>query len=265
MQANCGNMTFLEVYEQNGMILNVTVAADRKGDKATLLNYLTSPHVLVWSAVVACCCCPGLFKMAEISMRDPKTGATVPYMPGQKWYDGSVVNDLPRRQLTEMFHCSFFIVSQVNPHVIPFVKNHAPSIHKKPTGWLKSLWFAFCAEAGHWIEKGSLVAHESAPTSGRAITEFLYSLFRQDYTGDVTIYPIGTVWDAIPDFVNITTNPTSEHMMYVGGRGMRRTLPYLHRIRCLTEVERVLEAETLRLKRQVQIESRTEALRREKI
>ena len=35
--------------------------------------------------------------------------------------DGSVANDLPMQRLTELFNVNTFIVSQVNPHVVPFV------------------------------------------------------------------------------------------------------------------------------------------------
>lgn len=35
--------------------------------------------------------------------------------------DGSVGSDLPMQRLTELFNVNTFIVSQVNPHVCPFV------------------------------------------------------------------------------------------------------------------------------------------------
>lgn len=37
-------------------------------------------------------------------------------MPPQCYSDGSVENDLPMKQLSELFNVNHFIVSQVNPH-----------------------------------------------------------------------------------------------------------------------------------------------------
>ena len=38
-----------------------------------------------------------------------------------QFVDGSVAQDLPMQRLTELFNVNTFIVSQVNPHVCPFV------------------------------------------------------------------------------------------------------------------------------------------------
>jgi TAG lipase/steryl ester hydrolase/phospholipase A2/LPA acyltransferase len=42
------------------------------------------------------------------------------YPEGLTWQDGSLEFDLPMAKLSEMFNVNHFIVSQVNPHVIPF-------------------------------------------------------------------------------------------------------------------------------------------------
>ena len=46
-----------------------------------LLNYLTSPHVVVWSAVTASCAFPGLFEAQELMAKD-RQGKLVPYHVG---------------------------------------------------------------------------------------------------------------------------------------------------------------------------------------
>jgi TAG lipase / steryl ester hydrolase / phospholipase A2 / LPA acyltransferase len=38
-----------------------------------------------------------------------------------QFVDGSVGQDLPMQRLSELFNVNTFIVSQVNPHVVPFV------------------------------------------------------------------------------------------------------------------------------------------------
>ena len=65
VRANVGNLTFEEAFIRTKRVLNITVSAarlqdtrnsgkrDAAGDVPTLLNYLTAPNVLIWSAAVA--------------------------------------------------------------------------------------------------------------------------------------------------------------------------------------------------------------------
>ena len=57
-------------------------------------------------------------------MQKLSDGSTIPYDPASsriQFIDGSVSADLPMQRLTELFNVNTFIVSQVNPHVCPFV------------------------------------------------------------------------------------------------------------------------------------------------
>ena len=49
-----------------GRIVNITVSPGGLNQQPRLLNYLTTPHLLVWSAVLASCSVPGLFPPVEI-------------------------------------------------------------------------------------------------------------------------------------------------------------------------------------------------------
>lgn len=61
-------------------------------------------------------------------MAKDKYGNIVPYQTsGKKWIDGSVGADLPMKRLSELFNVNHFIVSQVNPHVAPFLLQTMPS------------------------------------------------------------------------------------------------------------------------------------------
>ena len=62
-------VTFAEIYEKYGWNLNITVTDFNNADESRLLNYLTSPNVLVWSAVVASCAIPGMFESVDLMMR----------------------------------------------------------------------------------------------------------------------------------------------------------------------------------------------------
>jgi TAG lipase/steryl ester hydrolase/phospholipase A2/LPA acyltransferase len=59
VQFNSGLYTFQEAFDRTGRIINITVASLNPHDPPRLLNYLTAPHVCVWSAAVASCAIPG--------------------------------------------------------------------------------------------------------------------------------------------------------------------------------------------------------------
>jgi len=63
--------------------------------------------------------------------KDPKTAQPIPWNAHpQRWIDGSVDNDLPMAKLSELFNVNHFIVSQVNPHIVPFLEKSG----KRPGG-----------------------------------------------------------------------------------------------------------------------------------
>ena len=51
LRDNIGDMTFREAYNRTRRILNITVSTSGMFEMPRLLNYLTAPNVLVWSAV----------------------------------------------------------------------------------------------------------------------------------------------------------------------------------------------------------------------
>lgn len=128
------NLTFQEAYDMTGRILGITVCSPRKHEPPRCLNYLTSPHVVIWSAVTASCAFPGLFEAQELMAKD-RSGEIVPYHPpfnldpeegsstsARRWRDGSLEIDLPMMQLKELFNVNHFIVSQANPHIVPLLR-----------------------------------------------------------------------------------------------------------------------------------------------
>ena len=60
------DMTFLEIYEENKWNLNITVTMGSMQSENQLLNYLTAPNVVVWSAVLASCAIPLVFEGVEL-------------------------------------------------------------------------------------------------------------------------------------------------------------------------------------------------------
>lgn len=85
--------------------------------------------MVVWSAVIASCAIPVVFASVEL-MKKNKDGTLEPYymtsLHGNfKFVDGSVACDLPMDRMSELFNINTYIVSQVNPHVAPFISSDA--------------------------------------------------------------------------------------------------------------------------------------------
>ncbi|RMZ56436.1 hypothetical protein APUTEX25_004659 [Auxenochlorella protothecoides] len=123
------DLTFADAYAVSGRILNVSVCAADTREPPRVLNYLSAPSVLVWSAVACSSAFPWLFAPRELLARDPH-GATVPLgavgggggaaLP-RRWRDGSLELDLPMRELGETFNVNYSIVSQANPWLLPVI------------------------------------------------------------------------------------------------------------------------------------------------
>jgi TAG lipase/steryl ester hydrolase/phospholipase A2/LPA acyltransferase len=56
---NTGLYTFQEAFDRTGRIINITIPPVNSYDPPRLLNYLTAPHICVWSAALASCHIPG--------------------------------------------------------------------------------------------------------------------------------------------------------------------------------------------------------------
>ena len=72
-------MTFREAYERTGRILNISVTPRSKTEYPTILNYLTAPHVLIWSACLASCAIPLVFESVVLMAKD-KHGKYIFYL-----------------------------------------------------------------------------------------------------------------------------------------------------------------------------------------
>jgi TAG lipase/steryl ester hydrolase/phospholipase A2/LPA acyltransferase len=115
-KAYFGMMTFEEGYHRTGRHVNISIASSTRGGQdgaSILLNHVTTPNVLIYSAVAASCSLPGIMRAATLMAKDG-AGRIVPMdPPGTKYVDGSLRADLPLHRLSQLFHVSQFIVSQV--------------------------------------------------------------------------------------------------------------------------------------------------------
>lgn len=128
-----GDLTFAEAYAHTGRVLNVSITAADTQEPARLLNYLTAPHVVVWSAVACSSAFPGLFKPLDLLARTG-TGEIVRFsadaLAGEgerRWRDGSLEEDLPMRGLSELFSVNYVGLLLICCHFIDFVVFLLPS------------------------------------------------------------------------------------------------------------------------------------------
>ena len=63
-------------------------------DPDRLLNYLTAPNVLIWSASAASCAIPYIYGATDLYCKDYQ-GNVRKYLMNRKFLDGSIGGDLP--------------------------------------------------------------------------------------------------------------------------------------------------------------------------
>ena len=85
MQDLLGDLTFEEAFDLSGRILGISIPACPIGHQpAQFLNYLASPHVVIWSAVAVSCVPPSdLLHRPELMIKD-RYDRIVPYIPPTK-------------------------------------------------------------------------------------------------------------------------------------------------------------------------------------
>ncbi|KAI1383963.1 patatin-domain-containing protein [Hypoxylon trugodes] len=237
-----GDITFQEAYNRTRRICNICVSSASIYELPRLLNYVTAPNVMIWSAVAASCSVPLVFSAAPLLVKNPVTGEHSTWNPTpQMWIDGSVDNDLPMTRLAEMFNVNHFIVSQVNPHVVPFLaKDDAPCppasarhefVYKEESDWLRTITSLAKSEALHRMQFMAEIG--IFPT----LVSKLRSILSQKYSGDINILPAMGVWD-LP---KVLKNPTTEFMLRSCLLGERATWPKLSRIRDRCAIELALD------------------------
>ena len=126
LRVHMGDATFASAFARTGRIVSVVVSASAgSGVQPLLLNYATSPDVLIYSAVAASCALPGLLLPTPLMELDPATGSIRPWsLDGTAKLDGSMSADLPVECLRRQFGVTNLLVSQANPHVVPFLRVH---------------------------------------------------------------------------------------------------------------------------------------------
>ena len=232
LRDNIGDLTFAEAFARSGRILNITVSSTATRHRSRLLNYLSAPDVLVWSAALASCAIPYVYRPVEILARDVDGKVSLWEPSGEQWMDGSVYHDLPMARLGSTFNVNYFIVSQVNPHAIPFVS--APRIRTRGSfisRVFSSAFYLVMSEAGHRLRQ--LRHFRLLP---RVLAQIL-PLIEQRYHGDITFVPASSSLNV----AKLISNPTEDLIVEATRRGECAVWEKMDRVGVMTRVERDLE------------------------
>ncbi|CEP60752.1 uncharacterized protein LALA0_S01e18140g [Lachancea lanzarotensis] len=232
-----GDLTFREAYNRTGKILNITVSPASVFEQPGLLNNLTAPNVLIWSAVCASCSLPGIFPSTPLYEKDAKTGETREWNSGTvKFVDGSVDNDLPISRLSEMFNVDHIIACQVNLHVFPILKMSVSCVGGEIEDEFSARFRQNLSSVYNFVSNEIIHVLEIVTELGIAtnvLTKFR-SILSQQYSGDITILPDIKMLFRLNELL---ANPSTDFLLRETVNGARATWPKISIIKNHCEQE----------------------------
>ncbi|RIA91057.1 acyl transferase/acyl hydrolase/lysophospholipase [Glomus cerebriforme] len=236
-----GSLTFREAYERTGRILNISVIPYDPHSPPKVLNYITAPDCVIWSAVIASAAVPGILNPVVL-MQKLKNGTIVPYNYGHKWKDGSLRTDIPIQSLHMHFNVKNTIVSQVNPHIHLFFYAPRGSVgrpvsHRHGRGWrggflLSGIEQYLKLDLSKWLKW--IRDLELLP---KVADQDWSMIWLQKFEGNITIWPKSK----ISDFFYILSDPDYERLDRMITTGQRVTWPKLHMISNRLKIERAIQ------------------------
>eukprot|EP00540_Astrosyne_radiata_P006631 CAMPEP_0116851396 /NCGR_PEP_ID=MMETSP0418-20121206/16700_1 /TAXON_ID=1158023 /ORGANISM="Astrosyne radiata, Strain 13vi08-1A" /LENGTH=882 /DNA_ID=CAMNT_0004483415 /DNA_START=64 /DNA_END=2713 /DNA_ORIENTATION=- len=261
VRTNVGDFTFQEAFDRTGRILNITVTPQNRSDPPRLLNYLTAPHVLVWSAAVASSSIPGIFEANKLMVRDADGTERFESAEPTRFADGSFEQDLPMQQLSEMFNVNHFIISQANPHAVLFASfDVLSSVWSNPimgmiTGTLNFLKNQVRAWLRNLVEL--IGERRIAPLfdTRRGVGS---QFFVQEYEGrdcDISLIPWLSHRSFFSAALHLIYNPTEQEFREWGKAAERETWKYIPAIKSHIAEEITLDRCVQRLRKRVIVEA----------
>ena len=226
------DVTFREAFERSGRNISISVSPCERHQSPRLLNAITSPHVLIRSAVRASCAVPGLFEPVQLMARDEQ-GRTVPFLKS-RWIDGVFAADLPAKQLARLYGTNHYIVSYVNPVLLLTFRDHRTQGH----GFGKPLVDLFKGSARSVLQLSEKLIGKYVPASSvGVINKIAHDVLSQDYVGDINITPRSRLFSPLRLLSPYTHREIAQLML----EGERQTWPRLEMIRVSSEISRTLD------------------------
>ena len=222
---------------------------------------LTAPHVLVWSAAVASSSLPGVFEASKLMVKDSDGTERFESTSGARFVDGSMENDLPMQQLSEMFNVNHFIISQVNPHACMIAGfSDGQSVWTNSTlGLMNGVLDFLKGQIKGWVRNVVELA------GGRRLAPlwelrrgFFTQLITQEYEGresDITIQPWSNHRSMVSAFMHCLYNPSKEDFSQWMLAAEKETWTHLPAIRSHCAVEMKLDKCVQKLRKRIVSES----------
>jgi len=223
-----GDLTFEEAFQRSGRILNISVSPARSRQKPRILCHMTTPELLVSHSTAASCAMPFLYPPGMLMARGAD-GEAVPYLPEERWLDGSVAGDLPMARVGRLHNVNHFIVSQTNPHVYLLVsRSETPSL---PYMAFEVAGSMVRSQARSLLGSARKYVHDERL---RPTLDQIHALASQSYLGDINLHP-----RVNPRMLRkFVSNPTYQDIEHFILEGQRFTWPKVPMIRDQTLVSR---------------------------
>ncbi|KAI7906812.1 acyl transferase/acyl hydrolase/lysophospholipase [Cokeromyces recurvatus] len=236
VRSNVGELTFEEAFARSKRVLNISVSSSRTQEVPQLLNYLTAPNVLIWSAACCSTASVGLFGNCDLMAKD-KNGKVVKWIPSDvKWNHWSETSpaesEAPLYRLSELFNVSHFIVSQASIYAIPFISKPQSLQHET---YFHKLAYIVASEFKHRLSQFDQL---------HLLPRVFRCLIEEKTSGNVNILPDL----ALSDFNILFSNPSYQSLAYWILHGERSVWPLMAFIRTRCMIELALDRAVLRLK-----------------
>ena len=226
------DMTFQEAYEKTGRMISITIAPAEEHQTSRLMNAITSPNVYVRTAVMASCAVPGVYPSVMLMAKNVY-GESQPHLPGRRWVDGAVTDDLPAKRLARLYGVNHYIVSQANPLALAIIKGEQYMPVSEGAKKVLRLSTHEILKSG---EKFSRRFLRKIPDVGKTMSMF-YSVMAQDYKGDVNIVPHFNFVDPQKLLGQLTSAEIEELVV----EGERSTWPQLEQIKICSKIGHKLD------------------------
>ena len=233
-------MTFDEAFALSGKHINVSVSPADLHQQSRVLNAKTSPRAVITQAVRASTAVPVFFSPVQLKAKNLQ-GDIVPYIPNRRFVDGSMMADLPYKQLSRLYGVNHSIVSQTNPLAIPFVpanRSEETSITGLTFRHVRQLAKSNSVFAFDVLEKW--VNHRGTKLAIHKVR----SIIDQQYVGNINILP----QRQLRSLTQIMANPTLESVTNLISDGGRATWEHIDNIERNTKISETLRRLLAKLK-----------------
>ena len=238
IEANIPSRTFKEAFEHSGRVLNITVSPTRSRQKPRVLNYLTAPDVMVTHSALASSAMPPGYPPAMLYERK-RSGEVVPYMSTERWIDGSLHGDVPMLRLSRLHNVNHSIVSQANPHVVPF------AAQGRSNGPVALTWHMISSMAQ--AQAVEVLGTSRNLWGATPLLDSAHAVTKQSYSGDINIhFPFKPTL-----YRKMLSNPDLDALKLYIRLGEQATWPQIAIVRDQTRVSRTFEDVIARLKQRV--------------